>query len=128
MGKLGYGSDVLEEITTICTNRDVKLGRIAAIGAVKKARIGYYNQEKREYRFTDLDFPLEIANLIGNISLKDGSPFVHAHVTLVDKTGKAYGGHLAPGTVVFACEFVIEAFDGPPFNRSYDDKTGLSLW
>ena len=71
---------------------------------------------------------MEITNLKGNISVKDGNPFVHAHITLADKSGKCYGGHLAPGTVVFACEFLIEALDGPVFERCLDEKTGLPLW
>ena len=33
---------------------------------------------------------------------------VHAHVTLGDAEGRAFGGHLAAGTPVFACEFVIQ--------------------
>ena len=128
MGKLSYGSDLLEELTNVSTEHDIKLGRILAIGAVQKARISFYNQETRIYQFRTLDHPLEITNLIGNISLKDGNPFVHAHITLSDESGKSYGGHLASGTVVFACEFFLEAFDGPSFNRYFDEETGLSLW
>jgi len=128
MGKLGYGCDLLEELTNICINRGIKLGRIAAIGAVQKANIGFYNQETRKYRFDIIEKPSEIASLLGNVSLKDGRPFVHAHVTLADEDGKSYGGHLGPGTIVFACEFVLEAFDGPAFNRYADEETGLPLW
>ena len=80
------------------------------------------------YRFYDLNQTLEITNLIGNISIKDGVPIVHAHVTLSDKDGHAYGGHLAPGTIVFACEVVVQALDGPSFERGLDQKTGLPLW
>jgi predicted DNA-binding protein with PD1-like motif len=47
---------------------------------------------------------------------------------LADETGKAYGGHLEKGTVVFACELILETFDGPIFKRSDDEETGLSLW
>jgi len=32
------------------------------------------------------------------------------------------------GTIVFACEFIIEAFDGPPLERGFDETTGLPLW
>lgn len=128
MGKLNYGSDLLEELTDVCKNYNVELGRIEAIGAVQKVHIGFYNQETQKYQFSMLDRPLEIASLVGNVSLKDGEPFVHAHVMLVDETGKAYGGHLAQGTTVFACEFVLEVFDGPIFSRGPDEKTGLQLW
>jgi len=128
MGRLRHGADLLDEITGICTDRDIRLGRVEAIGAVTRARIGFYNQEKREYGYYNIDEPLEITNLTGNISIKDNSPFVHAHVTLADSTGRAYGGHLAQGTIVFACECVIEVLEGPAFERGFDRETGLSLW
>jgi len=66
--------------------------------------------------------------LVGNISLKDGRPFLHAHVTLADKEGHAFGGHLAPGTIVFVCELVVQALEGPEFTRELDQETGLPLW
>ncbi|RLC22318.1 MAG: DNA-binding protein [Deltaproteobacteria bacterium] len=128
MGKLGHGLDLLEEITAVCERENIRLGRVEAIGAVKSARIGYYDQEAREYRFLTLDQPLEILSLIGNVSLRDGRPMVHAHITLADASGKAWGGHLAPGTVIFACEITLEAFEGPRLERAFDDETGLPLW
>ena len=128
MGKLDYGCDLLEEITNMCINENIRLARIEALGAVQKACIGYYDQNAREYQFIDLDQHLEITNLVGNISLKDGNPIAHAHITFADKTGKAFGGHLAPGTIVFACEFILEALDGPAFTRGLDEVTGLPLW
>ena len=128
MGKLPHGSDLLEEITSICTEKQIRLGRIEALGAVQQARLGFYDQKTREYEFFHLDQGLEITNLVGNISVKEGQPMVHAHVTLTDSTGRAYGGHLAQGTKVFACEFVLEVFDGPALQREYDQTTGLPLW
>ncbi len=128
MGKLQHGADLLEEITQTCNRENIRLGRIQAIGAVQRARLAYYNQKTREYRFFTIDQALEILNLSGNISLKDGEPMVHAHITLADDAGNAYGGHVAPGTVVFACEIVIESFEGPAFERSFDEETGLPLW
>ena len=128
MGKLSHGKDLLEEITGVCRANKIKLGRIEALGAVQKACIGFYNQESREYKYFTINRPLEITNLIGNVSLKDVNPIVHAHITLADKNGKAYGGHLAPGAIIFACELIIEAFDGPSFERGLDKETGLPLW
>ena len=48
--------------------------------------------------------------------------------TLADTSGQAHGGHLAPDTIVFACEWVIEAFDGIELEREFDSQTGLPLW
>jgi hypothetical protein len=127
-GRLSHGADLLEEITDICRKENIQLGWFEALGAVKKARLAFYNQETHDYEFLMLDEPLEITKLVGNVSLKDGNPFVHAHMTLADKAGNVYGGHLASGTVVFACEFILEIFDGPVLKRELDEVTGLSLW
>jgi hypothetical protein len=128
MGRLSHGDDLLEEISNICLRENIQLGWVEALGAVKKARLASYNQETHAYEFFVVDRPLEITKLAGNVSLKDGHPFIHAHITLADKAGKAYGGHLAPGTVVFACEFKLEVFDGPEIKRDFDEATGLPLW
>jgi predicted DNA-binding protein with PD1-like motif len=128
IGRLTHGGDLLEEISNICLKENIQLGWFEALGAVKRARLAFYNQETHEYEFFVIDQPLEITKLAGDVSLKDGHPFIHAHITLSDKSGKAYGGHLAPGTVVFACEFKLEVFDGPGIKRVFDEATGLSLW
>ena len=128
MGRLSHGADLLEELTAICKDKNFQLGSIEAIGAVQKAAIEFYDQTKREYQIISINKPLEITNLTGNISIKDGAPFVHAHVTLADASGRACGGHLAAGTIVFACEFILEIFDGATLKREFDQDTGLSLW
>ena len=128
MGRLTHGRDLLEELTEMCEAQQVRLGRLEAIGAVQSARVGFYDQRNQKYSFVTLDQPLEIVSLVGNIALKDGKPFVHAHITLADAAGKAYGGHLAPGTIVFAGEFVLVQFKGPDLFRVPDQQTGLQLW
>lgn len=128
IGRIDHGSDLLEALTGICAKKGIKLGRLAAIGAVQKAKVGYYNQDTHQYKFIEFDRHMEILSLIGNISLKDGKPMVHAHVTLSDDKGNAFGGHLAPGTIVFACEYEITELEGPTLERGLDQVTGLPLW
>ncbi len=128
MGKLKHGADLLEEITTICIENKINLGQITAIGAVKKANLAYYDQTTHKYLPHMIDRPLEIINLTGNISLKNNQPMVHAHITLSDRQDNAYGGHLATGTIIFACEIIIEEFTGHKFKREFDQQTSLPLW
>lgn len=129
LGRLSYDGDLLEELTAFCAEKDIRLGCVEAIGAVKKARLGYYHQDKREYVFHEFNEPMEITCLSGNVSLKEGKPFVHAHLTLTNSKGQAVGGHLAPGTVIFACEILVRELQGPILIRSAPDKeTGLPLW
>jgi predicted DNA-binding protein with PD1-like motif len=129
MGRLAKGDDLLAALEKLAREHHITLGEVTAIGAVSQARIGYYNQEERTYYFLDFDRHLEILALVGNISLKDGQPMVHAHVTLGDSEGRAFGGHLATGTLVFACEFAIqEHVSEITLARQMDEPTGLLLW
>jgi hypothetical protein len=128
MGRLNHGADLLEEIHRICHKESITLGTISGLGAVQRACLGYYDQTTHRYRFIDFPQHLEITHLVGNISLKDGVPFAHIHMTVTDAEGKAFGGHVAPNTRIFACEVVIQVFDGPSFKRQPDPQTGLPLW
>ena len=128
MARLSKDADLVQEITAICKKHGITLGRIEALGAVQKACFSFYDQKTHEYLPVSLDKPLEILKLTGNVSLRDNAPFVHAHVTLGDGEGRAYGGHLAPGTIIFACECMVEALNGPALSRQLDEATGLFLW
>jgi predicted DNA-binding protein with PD1-like motif len=129
IGRLAKGDDLLATLEKLAAQHGITLGEVAGIGAVSQARIGYYNQTERQYYYLDLARPLEILSLTGNISVKDGKPMVHAHITLGDQDGQAFGGHLAPGTLVFACEFTIQEYQSSrALVRQMDDPTGLFLW
>jgi len=127
--RLVYGCDLLEALQGIVQEADVRFGSINFLGAVQKARVGYYLQDEKRFINLDFDEPMEILSGLGNVSLKDGQPFVHAHVTFLQKTGTIKGGHLLPGTIVFAGEVFIEELELPaPPERLDDQVTGLSLW
>ncbi len=129
MGRLPKGYDLLAELTRICQDNRITLGEVRAIGAVERAKIGYYDMQSREYQWLELDQELEILSLVGNVSLKDGEVFVHAHITLGDDKGRAFGGHLAEGTKVFACEYAIQEYKSSTrLQRLWDEPTGLYLW
>ncbi len=128
MGRLERGDDLLEALTAVCRAEGVRLGRLEALGAVERAVVGFYDQDGLGYRYHELDEPLEILVLVGNVSLRDGQPTVHAHVVLGDAEGRALGGHLAPGTRVFACEYSVEILEGGELHRGAHEPTGLPLW
>jgi predicted DNA-binding protein with PD1-like motif len=128
MGQLPLGADLYESISKICMEEDIKIGRVTALGTVKQAAVAYYDQKKKVYKPINFKKHLEILNCTGNVSLKDGKPFVHMHATFADSRGNVVGGHLTTGTVVFACELTIEEFEGKPLDRKPDEITGLNLW
>jgi predicted DNA-binding protein with PD1-like motif len=128
MGRLPKGTDLLTELTEFLEKKGIKSGTVKGIGAIEYGVVGFYNQLKKEYIKIDIQKPMEVLGLIGNVSLKEGRPFPHCHVVLGDEKGDVKGGHLMEGCRVFAFEFVIKQFEGSALVRGFDEETRLPLW
>ncbi|MDP2736919.1 MAG: DNA-binding protein [bacterium] len=126
--QIKHGDDLYGVLSDYCLKNNVKAGLIFAVGALKNAKLSFYDQSKKVFLPENINKPLEILSCLGNISLKDGKPFVHAHLTVSDKTGRVYGGHLEKGSIIFACECAIMEAGGEFLNREFNKLTGLNLW
>ena len=128
VGRLDTGSDLLEEIERFCVEHGVLAAQVTVIGAVRRARYAYYEQNDRRYRELESHSHHEIVGFTGNVSLKEDRPFLHAHATFADADGETVGGHLLRGCEVFAAEIMIRELAGVTLVRSHDEVTGLALW
>jgi predicted DNA-binding protein with PD1-like motif len=125
--RLKHDADLIRSIAELARSKGVEAGSFTAIGALKSARLGYYDQKNHDYREIKIDSPHEMASCVGNVSLSDGEPFVHAHVVLADEKGSTKAGHLLQG-IVFAAEVHLRQLEGPKLERKHDEVTGLWLW
>jgi len=129
IGRFQHRADLLESLSVFCKKENIILGTFCVIGALDEVKLGYYQQDKKQYvECVSLSKKLEITLCIGNISLKDSEIFVHAHITLADHSGRCFGGHLMPGSSIFAAEYCIRELLGARLCRQFDPETGLSLW
>ena len=128
MVRLPQGEDLLAAVAAVVKETGVRLGVFSVIGAVSAAACGYYDQKRRQYQTIIRQGAFEIVTGSGNVTLKDGSPFVHAHILFADETGNSFGGHLMSATVIFAAELCLQELEGEPLVRQHDDVTGLFLW
>jgi len=127
--RLVPGADLLEELNKLVKVEGIELGALSGIGALRKAAVGIFDLEKREYKVNEFDEEMEICALTGNVSLKEGEPFVHAHLALSDREGRGFGGHLMPGCEVFVAEVILWEFEGARLERCPQaDCGGLALW
>ena len=124
--RLKHDSRLAQSILKFAKEKRVKMAFFTVVGAVKEARLAYYDQVMHEYQKIKFDRPLEIANCFGNLSFKAGKPFSHVHAVLADKAGKTYAGHLI-GATVFAAELHLQELLGKKLEREYDQTTGLAL-
>ena len=122
------GDDLLQALQGFCHHYQIRCGVIHALGAVERATFSVYDQKAKKYVKINLEKELEILSLCGNVSLFDDKPMVHAHITLADAQGQAFGGHLMAGTRVFSCEIFIQELSGEMKVRKLDKATQLPLW
>ncbi len=127
-GRLPHGGDLINSIEEFCKKVSIQMAAFSVIGAVSSATIGAYDQKQQVYVTFKEDAALEIVSCIGNVSIKDGQPFIHAHIVLADEQGKTIGGHLFSETIIYAGEINLQELTGKPMERTYDNNTGLMLW
>jgi len=124
--RLSGGEDVLDSITEVAAKAKVSAGFFSLIGTLETAKLGFFHKGK--YETIEMQQPLEIVSCLGNISVKEGKLFAHAHMAVSDKEGRVFGGHLMPNCIIGVTgELVlIEAAD-LKLLREFDQRNKLSL-
>ncbi|NJE25047.1 DUF296 domain-containing protein [Thermococcus sp. MV5] len=120
------GKELLSFINKFAKKHNVLIGTVSVIGTLRDPKIGYFEEDKKQYKVIELKGTYELVSALGNISLKDDEPFAHIHVSLGDKEGRMLGGHLVEGEV-FVAEVFIQELLGELLERK-PKENGLALW
>lgn len=124
--RLFENEDLLETVTQVARKVRIHAGFFMLIGTLKSAKLGFFREGK--YETIEMRQPLEIVSCLGNISMKEGKVFAHAHVAVSDEKGRAFGGHVMPGCIIGATgELVLAETVGIGLLRKSDERTKLSL-
>ena len=124
--RLEMGEGLMESTQRIATTENVKLASINGIGACSKIEMGYIDLSIKEYVFKTFEGNLEILQATGNITLQDGEPFPHIHISVANNECKAFGGHLNEATISATFEGVMQIIDHE-IHREFNEDLGLAL-
>lgn len=125
---LRRGEDLLAALNSLFRARKMSNAAFNVIGALSHAAVGYFDASSRQYRTEEFLGGHEIVSCVGNVSNKDGEPFVHAHLVLSGDDFRCVGGHLMPGSVIFVAEVAVFSMSGPARTRVLEETTQLALW
>ena len=126
--RLDRSEEIVESLTKICDREKITLATIEGIGAADHAVIGLYNVGEQVYHKTELNGPMEITALTGNVSTMDGKTYLHIHINLCDEKMNVKGGHLNECRISATAEITIRTVNGK-VERFYDkDGVGLNLY
>ena len=124
---LAQGDNINETFESFAEVKGVGCAWLNGIGALENPEIGYYSLEDKSYYRKTFKGEYELTSLIGNITLKEGKPFSHTHITFSDTEFRVFGGHLFNANITAAGEFIMQ-FGSDEINREMNAEIGLPLW
>jgi hypothetical protein len=123
---LATGDEAIATLTSFAGEQRLAASHFTAIGAFSRAVVAYFDWSAREYRNIRIDEQVEVLSLIGDITLDQSRPKVHAHTVLGKSDATAHGGHLVEGVVRPTLEIVITELPRH-LHRRFDPASGLAL-
>jgi predicted DNA-binding protein with PD1-like motif len=120
------GDEAAAGLLDFARRHDVEAARLSGVGGFSRVKLGYFDCEKKAYVPIDVSEQVEVVSLIGNLTMYDGAPRLHAHVMVTRSDGTARGGHLLQGRVRPTLEITVEELP-IRVSRSLDAASGLPL-
>ena len=123
---LQTGDEAAKALADFAATNRLGGSHFTAIGAFSRAVVAYFDWTSKQYQHIRIDEQVEVLSLVGDVSLENSEPKVHAHVVVGKSDGSAHGGHLIAGHVRPTLEIVIT--ESPRhLRRRFDPASGLAL-
>jgi uncharacterized protein len=106
----GQGDEILAGLTEFANTNHIESGYFTGVGGLLAATLGWGDPTNGAFKVINVDQKCELVSLIGNITLRNGKPFVHTHMVVSLSDGSTRGGHLLDAHVSpFAEVYIVEA-------------------
>ena len=125
--RIDRGEEILASLTALSEKENILLAQVDGLGAVDHAAVCVYDVPTQTFYKKEFNEPMEISNLCGTVSRKDGRAYLHLHVTVCDKELNAHGGHANELRVSATCEIAVRTIPGE-VGRKHDENIGLNLF
>ncbi len=125
--RLDPGEEVVDCLTRLVGVENVWLGSVSALGAAGDVSVGVFDTKEKKYYERRFQGEYEISALVGNITRKDGAPYLHLHITFGNPvTGEVHAGHLNRAVISATLELFLQVWDGE-IGRAMRETVGLNL-
>ena len=124
--RIDRGEEILSTLTALCKKEDILLAQVDALGAVDHAIVSVYDVPSKTFYKKEFNEPMEISNLCGTVTRKDGEVYSHLHATVCNRELNAHGGHANELRVSATCEMVVRTIPGQ-VERRLDENIGLNM-
>jgi predicted DNA-binding protein with PD1-like motif len=120
------GDEVMAGLKKLAAEEHLAASHFTAIGAFKEVTLGYFDWQKKDYIKIPVQEQVEVLSLLGDVTLNEGKPNIHAHVVLGKRDGSTTGGHRIEARVRPTLEVILT--ESPKhLTRRFDKESGLAL-
>ena len=123
--RLDKGDEITKSLLKVAEAEQISVASIDGIGATGDFTVGVFDLEASKYNHFHHVGNHEINSLVGNLTLKDGKPYLHLHITCTGLDGKVVGGHLIDATISLTAEIFIHTAHGK-VDRRFDETLGIN--
>jgi predicted DNA-binding protein with PD1-like motif len=123
---LETGDEAMRAIGSFAREHQLRATEFTAIGAFSRVVVAYFDWTTKKYHHIPIVEQVEVLSLVGDITLEEGQPKVHAHVVIGKADATAHGGHLVEGIVRPTLEILITETPAH-LRRRFDPQSGLAL-
>lgn len=116
--RLRPDDDLIGSIEAVIREQQIEAACIlTCVGSLHRVQMRYADQDM----FTLRDGKFEIVSMIGTLSIH-GS---HVHLSISDRQGRTFGGHIADGCLIYTtAEVVLGVLPQIRFRREHDPASG----
>jgi predicted DNA-binding protein with PD1-like motif len=101
------GDEAVAALNQFVRSEHLEAAQITAVGAFKRATVGWFDPSAKQYRRNPVDEQCELLSLIGDVAVGADGPILHMHAALGLSDGTTRGGHLLEGQVFPTLEAVV---------------------
>jgi predicted DNA-binding protein with PD1-like motif len=120
------GDEVFSGLSEFAQKYHVTSAHFTALGAARKAAVGWFSPERKMYKVISIDEQCEVLSMLGDIALVEGKPVVHAHLVVGLADGTTRGGHVLELYAAPTLEVMVTV-DPVSMQKRLDEATGLWL-
>ena len=125
--RLDKGEEICRTLLAIAEKEQIGAASVSGIGAVSDFVVGLFDPEKKQFGENHFTGYYEVTALGGNLSTKEGKPYLHLHMSCADARGHVVGGHLAQATISLTGEIFMQVLNGS-VGRAFDTEVGLNTF
>lgn len=107
--RLSTGDEILSGLTELAEREHITEGYITGLGGLSTALLGWGDPANGAFKKIVADRKCELVSMVGDISMRDGKPYVHVHAVVAFDDGSTKAGHMLEANVAPIAEITVVA-------------------